>query len=79
MADPPASDYPPRDHRVRLVLANDQWQAIGYQLGVVEVLATKHEDRVVGHLGPDLLGPDWDADEAVRRLQADPAGRRARH
>jgi len=24
---------------------------------------------VVGHLGPDLLGPDWDSDEAVRRLQ----------
>ena len=27
---------------------------------------------VVGHLGPDLLGPDWDAHEAVRRLAADP-------
>jgi endonuclease-8 len=36
-------------------------------------LPTKHEERVVGHLGPDLLGPDWDAAEAVRRLQADPA------
>ena len=27
---------------------------------------------VVGHLGPDLLGPDWDEQEAVRRLIADP-------
>ena len=26
----------------------------------------------MGHLGPDLLGPDWDPDEAVRRLAADP-------
>jgi endonuclease-8 len=26
----------------------------------------------VGHLGPDLLGPDWDAAEAVRRLRQDP-------
>ena len=36
------------------------------------------EDDVVGHLGPDLLGPDWDADEAVRRLagRARPAGPR---
>ncbi|HET7018222.1 MAG TPA: DNA glycosylase, partial [Streptosporangiaceae bacterium] len=24
------------------------------------------------HLGPDLLGPDWDQDEAVRRLLAQP-------
>ena len=69
----PASDYLPRDHRIRLVLGNDQRQAIGYLLGVVEVVPTKHEERVVGHLGPDLLGPDWDAAEAVRRLQADPA------
>ena len=30
------------------------------------------EDSVVGHLGPDLLGPDWDLDEAVRRIAAQP-------
>ena len=29
------------------------------------------EHDVVGHLGPDLLGPDWDEDEALRRLLAD--------
>lgn len=63
---------PPRDHRVRLVLENDQWQAVGYLLGVVEVLPTDREDRAVGHLGPDLLGQDWDAAEAVRRLRAAP-------
>jgi formamidopyrimidine-DNA glycosylase len=27
---------------------------------------------MVGHLGPDVLGADWDAAEAVRRLLADP-------
>jgi endonuclease VIII len=69
----PPTRYPPRDHRVRLVLANQQWQAVGYRLGIVEVLRTQREPQVVGHLGPDLLGPDWDADEAVRRLLADPA------
>ena len=69
----PAGGYPPRDHRIRLVLGNDARQAIGYRLGIVELLKTEHEPRTVGHLGPDLLGPDWDAAEAVRRLQADPA------
>ena len=67
-----AGGAPPRDYRIRLVLANDRWQAIGRLLGMVDVLPTKYEERVVGHLGPDLLGPDWDAAEAVRRLQAEP-------
>ncbi len=26
----------------------------------------------MGHLGPDLLGPDWNPDEAVRRIAAQP-------
>lgn len=69
----PASERLRDSHRIRLVLANDTWQAIGYQLGVVEVLPTEQEQRVTGHLGPDLLGPDWDRAEAVRRLRADPA------
>jgi endonuclease-8 len=68
----PAGGDPPRDHRVRLVLANDAWQAVGRLLGVVEVLPTRNEDRLVGHLGPDLLGPDWDAAKAERRLRAGP-------
>ncbi len=68
----PAGGYLPRDHRIRLVLANDTRQAVGYRLGIVEVLPTEHEDRAVGHLGPDLLGPDWDPAEAVRRLRGDP-------
>lgn len=68
----PATRQPPRDHRIRLVLENAQWQALGYQLGVVEVLPTADERRAIGHLGPDLLGEDWDAAEAVRRLRAQP-------
>jgi len=68
----PAREQPAGGHRIRLVLGNDTWQAIGYQLGIVEVLPTAREADVVGHLGPDLLGPDWDPAEAVRRLRADP-------
>ncbi len=68
-----AAAEPVRDsHRIRLILANDAWQATGYQLGVVELVRTRDEQRVIGHLGPDLLGPDWDRDEAVRRLRAQP-------
>jgi endonuclease VIII len=60
------------DWQVRVVLANDEWEAVGYRLPVVELLPTAGEDRAVGHLGPDLLGPDWDLDEALRRLASDP-------
>ncbi len=69
----PAGDRISANHRIRLILANDTWQAIGYQLGIVEFLPTSREDSVVGHLGPDLLGPDWDPAEALRRLRASPA------
>ena len=59
-------------HLARVVLETTSRTAVGFQLGVVELVLREHEDRVVGHLGPDLLGPDWDQEEAVRRLTADP-------
>jgi endonuclease-8 len=59
-------------HEVRVVLTNEEWSAIGYRLPVVELLRTDDESSAVGHLGPDLLGPDWDETEAVRRLAAQP-------
>jgi endonuclease-8 len=69
----PAGGRPPGDsHRLRVLLANSQWIAAGYQLGITEVVPTAREEHVVGHLGPDLLGPDWDAAAAVTRLSAGP-------
>ena len=59
-------------HQARVVLATSERQAVGFSLGIVELLATADEPSVVGHLGPDLLGADWDEAEALRRLQADP-------
>ena len=59
-------------HQVRAVLGTDERQAVGYRLPVVELVPTAGEDRVVGHLGPDLLGEDWDEAEALRRLAARP-------
>jgi endonuclease-8 len=60
------------EHQIRVVLSNERWDAVGYRLPVVDLLRTQDEPTVVGHLGPDLLGPDWDAVEAVRRLSGQP-------
>ncbi len=68
----PMTSYPPRDHRIRVVLANEQRQAVGVRLGIVEVIRTSREHAAVGHLGPDLLDPAFDPDEAVRRLRGEP-------
>jgi endonuclease-8 len=57
---------------VRAVLATSDHDAVGYRLPIVELIPTASEDTVVGHLGPDLLGPDWDPGEAVRRLTTQP-------
>ncbi|WP_396657174.1 DNA-formamidopyrimidine glycosylase family protein [Microbacterium sp.] len=45
--------------------------AVGFDLAMVEVVPTRDEDRIVGHLGPDPLRDDWDPAEAARRLGAD--------
>ncbi len=56
----------------RLVLATDDAEAVGFSLGTVEVLPLAEEYSATDHLGPDLLGPNWDPAEAVRRLSATP-------
>ena len=68
----PGSPWRRPGHSARAVLENAQWQAVGYSLGILEVLDRAEEESAVGHLGPDLLGPDWDLDEAVGRTGADP-------
>jgi endonuclease-8 len=59
-------------HQARVILETATHQAVGFTLGIVELIPTSQESDVVGHLGPDLLGPDWDEDEAIRRLREDP-------
>ncbi|MGW0579994.1 DNA-formamidopyrimidine glycosylase family protein [Streptomyces sp. NPDC002920] len=60
-------------HQIRAVLGTAGSTAVGYRLQVIDLLRTTDEERVVGHLGPDLLGPDWDPDLALTNLLADPA------
>jgi endonuclease-8 len=59
-------------HLIRVVLRTARSVAVGYHLHDVALIPTADEDRLVGHLGPDLLGPDWDPAEAVRRISARP-------
>ncbi|MGP8298705.1 Fpg/Nei family DNA glycosylase [Streptomyces inhibens] len=59
-------------HQIRAILGTAEHTAVGYRLPVLDLLRTADEARVVGHLGPDLLGPDWDPEEALRRLLSAP-------
>ncbi|NYI70796.1 endonuclease-8 [Naumannella cuiyingiana] len=59
-------------HTARVVLATATAQAIGFDLGLVRLDAPERIAASVADLGPDPLRPDWDADEAIRRLAADP-------
>lgn len=57
--------------QARAIVGNAERDAVGFDLAMIDVVPTDEEDRVVGHLGPDLLSREWDADEAERRLRAD--------
>lgn len=59
-------------HWIRVVLQTEPWTAVGYRLAMVEIVPTAEEEKLVGHLGPDLLGPGWDIEEALRRIMRDP-------
>ncbi len=56
---------------VRAIVGTAEREAVGVDLAEVQVVPTREEDRLVGHLGPDPLSPDWDAAEAIRRLGSD--------
>lgn len=60
------------DFRARIILEAGTLRATGIDLGLLEILDRRDESRTVAHLGPDLLGADWDPTEAARRLRADP-------
>lgn len=62
-------------HQVRAALHTEEYVAVAWRMPVVDLVRTEDEDRVVGHLGPDLLGPDWDRAKALRNLLRDPARR----
>jgi endonuclease-8 len=74
--DPTEPGRPPavsrREDDVRAVLANREWTATGLLLGMLDVVASHDEHTLVGHLGPDVLGPDWDQLMVVETLRSQP-------
>ena len=59
-----------RRHDLRAAIGTAQCTAIGVRLGRLDLVTTSQEHTLVGHLGPDVLGPQWDHDETGRRLTA---------
>ena len=55
---------------LRAAVGTDTWSALGLRLGKLEIVPSSREVDIVGHLGPDVLGPGWDPDRAVAQLLA---------
>ncbi len=68
----PGQRWPRSAGNARVVLETERTTAIGFSLGIVELIDRAAESDVVGHLGPDLLGPDWDEDVALANLAREP-------
>jgi endonuclease VIII len=62
-------------HQARAVLTTQKRVAVGFLLHDMALVVTQDEHRLVGHLGPDLLKPDWDGNDAAvaaQRLRGHP-------
>lgn len=57
-----------RNPNLRALVSATDWTALGMRLGMLDLVPTDREGDLVGHLGPDVLGPDWDAEAAVDNL-----------
>ena len=60
------------EYKVRILLETADTRAAGIDLGVLEILPRDHDMEAVAHLGPDLLGGDWEPRTAATNLTADP-------
>lgn len=58
--------------QARAIVGTPRAVAVGFEIAMVDLVPTADEGALIGHLGPDLLGPDWDPVEAAHRLAADP-------
>ncbi|HSU74485.1 MAG TPA: DNA-formamidopyrimidine glycosylase family protein [Terrabacter sp.] len=66
-----------RNPQLRALVAAADWTALGLRLGMLDLVPTAREHELVGHLGSDVLGPDWDQELAVDNVRASrvPIGR----
>lgn len=58
-------------HTARVILRTTTTEAVGFQV-LLDLVRTDREEDLVGHLGPDLLGLDWDPEIALQRLRSHP-------
>jgi endonuclease-8 len=66
----------PRD--MRILLATPAFEAVGFNIPVAEFIKVSSQRDLARHevlsaLGPDVLDPDFDRSEAIRRLRAQPS------
>ncbi|MEV0949138.1 DNA-formamidopyrimidine glycosylase family protein [Promicromonospora sp. NPDC050249] len=52
-------DASARNAAIRAVLATEAWTATGWHLGMLDLLRTHDEQRILNGLGPDVLGADF--------------------
>ena len=57
---------------IRVALKSPRSVAVGFHLHELALIPTAEEADFLKHLGPDLLGADWDPAEAVRRINEKP-------
>lgn len=64
---------------VRAVLGNETWTCVGNRLGMLDLVRTRDEHDIIGHLGPDILAEDFpERLDALLTGSAVPAEVRAR-
>ncbi|QOR72111.1 Fpg/Nei family DNA glycosylase [Ruania alkalisoli] len=54
---------------VRAVLATQRWTCVGEELGMMDVLRTRDEPTLLGHLGPNLMAEEPDVSRAAANLR----------
>jgi endonuclease VIII len=70
----PGERWRRRGDDMRVVIGNQEWQAIGFSLPIAEFLHVSDTARhpELGALGPDLLAEVFDREEAIRRFRERP-------
>ena len=71
-ATPTLADRWRRNPQLRALVSAPDWTALGLRLGMLDLVPTAREGDLVGHLGPDVLGSDWDRERAVANVLAAP-------
>ncbi|MDN5717038.1 MAG: Fpg/Nei family DNA glycosylase [Janibacter sp.] len=53
---------------LRAAIGNAAWTTLGLRLGELNLVRRSDEHLLVGHLGPDVLGTDWDPGLVARHI-----------